>query len=348
MKNLGYSTWERATTFRPERSKKDLILYDSKDLTTHAVCVGMTGSGKTGLCMALVEEAAIDGIPVIVIDPKGDLGNMMLTFPTLAPEDFRPWVDEGEAVRSGMTGDQFARKVSDLWRSGLSEWGQGPERIARLRESADFAIYTPGSASGLQINILRSFDPPPPHSSPMGMPSRIGSRVPWKDFSPFWESRPTRFRVGNTFFFQTYSPMPGAGKRGLDLQNSFDPYRNHPSTTWGSSTWSLSLMRPPGSNWPCGSTTCSHPRAFQHGSRVNPSALKASFTRRRDGPRSVSSPSPISPTLNECSSSRFSSMRSFRGCAANRAPQAFVPSFIWMKSSDISRLRPIPPPNGPC
>ncbi len=148
------------------RIQEGLILYDSKDLTTHAVCVGMTGSGKTGLCVALMEEAAIDGIPVIAIDPKGDLGNMMLTFPTLAPEDFLPWVDEGEAVRSGMTPDQFARKMSDLWRSGLSEWHQGPERIARLRESADFAVYTPGSSAGLPINLLRSFTPPPPSLPP--------------------------------------------------------------------------------------------------------------------------------------------------------------------------------------
>jgi hypothetical protein len=144
------------------RVQDGLILYDSKDLTTHAVCVGMTGSGKTGLCVALMEEAAIDGIPVIAIDPKGDLGNLMLSFPGLSPSDFRPWVDEGEAVRSGMTPDQFARKVSDVWRSGLSEWGQGPERITRLRESADFAIYTPGSSAGMPVSLLRSFDPPPP------------------------------------------------------------------------------------------------------------------------------------------------------------------------------------------
>jgi hypothetical protein len=156
-----------------------LILYDSKDLTTHAVCVGMTGSGKTGLCVALMEEAAIDGIPVIAIDPKGDLGNLMLTFPTLSPEDFRPWVDEGEALRSGMTPDQFSRKMSELWRSGLSQWHEGPERITRLRESADFAVYTPGSSAGLPINLLRSFVPPPPSLPPDsdGFQDRVASAV---------------------------------------------------------------------------------------------------------------------------------------------------------------------------
>src|SRR5918998_3386362 len=79
------------------KTNNDLLLYDSKDLVTHAVCVGMTGSGKTGLCITLLEEAAIDGIPAIIIDPKGDLSNLLLTFPNLAPEDFQPWVNEGDA-----------------------------------------------------------------------------------------------------------------------------------------------------------------------------------------------------------------------------------------------------------
>lgn len=80
-----------------KKSIPELILYDSKDLVTHAVCVGMTGSGKTGLCIDLLEEAALDGIPSIIIDPKGDMPNMMLTFPDLKPEDFIPWVNEEEA-----------------------------------------------------------------------------------------------------------------------------------------------------------------------------------------------------------------------------------------------------------
>src|SRR5687767_5443967 len=88
--------------------KNDLVLYDSRDLTTHAVCVGMTGSGKTGLCLSLLEEAAIDGVPAICIDPKGDLGNLLLTFPELRAEDFAPWVDAGEASRKGMTTEAYA------------------------------------------------------------------------------------------------------------------------------------------------------------------------------------------------------------------------------------------------
>jgi hypothetical protein len=140
----------------------DLVLYDAKDLTTHAVCVGMTGSGKTGLCVSLLEEAAIDGIPALVIDPKGDLVNLALTFPGLASEDFRPWVEEAEAARKGMTLDAYAEHVARTWREGLASWGQGPDRIERLRAAADIAIYTPGSRSGRPLTVLRSFGAPPP------------------------------------------------------------------------------------------------------------------------------------------------------------------------------------------
>jgi DNA helicase HerA-like ATPase len=137
------------------------LLYDSRDLLTHAVCVGMTGSGKTGLCLSIVEEAAIDGVPVIAIDPKGDLSNLLLTFPRLAPEDFRPWIDEDEARRAGVTPDAFASQQADLWRKGLSEWGEDGARIERLRAAAEFAIYTPGSRAGLPLSILSSFAAPP-------------------------------------------------------------------------------------------------------------------------------------------------------------------------------------------
>ncbi len=142
--------------------RPDLVLYDAKDLTTHAVCVGMTGSGKTGLCLSLLEEAAIDGIPAIAIDPKGDLGNLLLTFPELRPADFRPWIEDAEAARKGVTPDEFATSVATKWRDGLAEWGQDGARIARLRSAADFAIYTPGSSAGLPVNVLRSFAAPPP------------------------------------------------------------------------------------------------------------------------------------------------------------------------------------------
>jgi hypothetical protein len=137
-----------------------LVLYDSKDLTTHAVCVGMTGSGKTGLCLSLLEEAAIDGVPAICIDPKGDLGNLLLTFPELAPADFESWVDGGEAQRKGVSVPELAAQTAAHWKKGLAEWGQEPARIAKLRAAADVAIYTPGAETGLPLSVLRSFAPP--------------------------------------------------------------------------------------------------------------------------------------------------------------------------------------------
>jgi hypothetical protein len=139
----------------------ELLLYDSKDLVTHAVCVGMTGSGKTGLCIGLLEEAAIDGIPAIVIDPKGDLPNLLLTFPELRPEDFTPWVNEDDARKEDLSVEEYGAQQAELWRKGLAGWGQNGARIRRLRESADFAVYTPGSTAGLPVSILSSFAAPP-------------------------------------------------------------------------------------------------------------------------------------------------------------------------------------------
>ena len=144
------------------RTSDEAVLYDSRDLVTHAVCVGMTGSGKTGLCLSLIEEAAIDGVPVIAIDPKGDLGNLLLTFPELSAAEFRPWVDEDEARRAGQTADAFAAAEAERWRAGLAEWGQDGARIERLRNAAEFTIYTPGSRAGVPVSILSSFAAPPP------------------------------------------------------------------------------------------------------------------------------------------------------------------------------------------
>jgi hypothetical protein len=149
--------WDLAT----RKPKPGLVLYDSKDLVTHAVCVGMTGSGKTGLCLALLEEAAIDGIPALVIDPKGDLADLMLTFPELRPEDFLPWINEDDARKKGLEPADYARQQAELWRKGLAEWGQDGARIRRLRDAVDIAIYTPGSEAGIPISILKSFAAPP-------------------------------------------------------------------------------------------------------------------------------------------------------------------------------------------
>jgi hypothetical protein len=143
-----------------KKAKADYLLYDSRDLVTHAVCVGMTGSGKTGLCIDLLEEAAIDGVPALVIDPKGDLGDLLLTFPNLTASDFRPWIDVDEARRNSKSPDEWAAAQADLWKKGLASWDQDGDRIKRLREAADFAIYTPGSQSGLPLSIIKSFAAP--------------------------------------------------------------------------------------------------------------------------------------------------------------------------------------------
>ena len=136
------------------------LLYDAKDLTTHAVIIGMTGSGKTGLGVGLIEEAAIDGVPVIAIDPKGDLGNLLLTFPDLAAADFEPWVDPAAASTRGKTIAAHASAQAELWRKGLASWNQDGARIRRLKEAAEFGIFTPGSTAGIPISVLSSFDAP--------------------------------------------------------------------------------------------------------------------------------------------------------------------------------------------
>ncbi|HEY0010061.1 MAG TPA: hypothetical protein VGB55_15140, partial [Tepidisphaeraceae bacterium] len=136
------------------------LLYDSKDLVTHGVCVGMTGSGKTGLCIGLLEEAAIDSIPSIIIDPKGDLSNLLLTFPNLKPEDFRDWINEDDARKQELDPDAFAAKQAELWKNGLAKWDQDAARIQRLKNAADVTIYTPGSTAGVPVSILASFAHP--------------------------------------------------------------------------------------------------------------------------------------------------------------------------------------------
>jgi hypothetical protein len=136
------------------------LLYDSTDLVTHAAILGMTGSGKTGLGIGLIEEALIDGIPVIAVDPKGDLANLLLTFPAQEAAAFAPWVNPDEARLAGLTVDAFAEREAARWREGLAEWGQSPGRVGRLRDAAEFAVYTPGSRAARPLSILRTFAAP--------------------------------------------------------------------------------------------------------------------------------------------------------------------------------------------
>ena len=138
----------------------ELVLYDSKDLTTHAAIIGMTGSGKTGLGIGMIEEAAMDRIPVIAIDPKGDLGNLLLTFPQFKGKNFEPWVDPRSAADKGQTVEEFAAAQAQLWKQGLADSGQTPARVRELKSNCEFTIYTPGSSAGVPLAIMGEFPPP--------------------------------------------------------------------------------------------------------------------------------------------------------------------------------------------
>jgi hypothetical protein len=136
------------------------LLYDPDDLTTHGVVFGMTGSGKTGLCIDILEEAALNGIPALMIDPKGDITNALLHFPELRPEDFQPWVNADEARRAKQSVEEFAAATAATWKQGLADWDIAPERITALSEAAEFAVFTPGSDAGMPVSILATLEAP--------------------------------------------------------------------------------------------------------------------------------------------------------------------------------------------
>ena len=161
------------------RSTGEPLLVDARRFTTHAICVGMTGSGKTGLLVGLIEEAALDGIPTLVIDPKGDLANVLLAFPDLAPADFLPWVDPETARRDGVSLEDLAARTAEKWAAGLKDSGQSGDRIRRLHQAAEFAVYTPGSRSGRPLAMLGSLEAPAPEilADPEARRERIESLV---------------------------------------------------------------------------------------------------------------------------------------------------------------------------
>ncbi|MEM9950749.1 MAG: DUF87 domain-containing protein [Chloroflexota bacterium] len=149
-------------TFNNQTGKlgEDVVYYDSRDLTTHSVVVGMTGSGKTGLCVTMLEEAILDNIPAIIIDPKGDITNLALTFPELQPQDFKHFIHQDDARRAGMDLDTYAADVAQTWQDGLAQWGIVKDRVRWLKGAAELSIYTPGSDAGLPISILASLRAP--------------------------------------------------------------------------------------------------------------------------------------------------------------------------------------------
>jgi len=166
-KKLGSFYLGREVDLEDPDAAGPLLMYEARDLTTHAVAVGMTGSGKTGLCLSVLEEAAIDGIPAIAIDPKGDLGNLLLTFPDLAPSDFRPWIDEAKAARQGVTPEELAKREAAKWKKGLASWGQdgarattamrGAGRASRKRDDIRRAEESVDALQGQRIEIEEKF-----------------------------------------------------------------------------------------------------------------------------------------------------------------------------------------------
>ncbi len=157
---LGLFYLGKEVDYRTFQTTDNLFLYKSKDFTTHAAIIGMTGSGKTGLGSAIIEEATIDRIPSLIIDPKGDMGNLLLAFPDLKPEDFREWIDPTEAENKGIQPDIYAEEVAHSWEEGLKNYYQGKDRINLYKNSADFNIYTPGSSAGIPLSVLSSFEAP--------------------------------------------------------------------------------------------------------------------------------------------------------------------------------------------
>ena len=226
-----------------KKTGSEPLLYDSKDMTTHAVCVGMTGSGKTGLCLALLEEAALNGIPAIAIDPKGDLGNLLLAFPKLEPGDFRPWIDESEAARKKMSPDDYAASQAEMWRKGLDSWGEGPDRIRRFCDTVDRVIYTPGSSSGIPITVLKSFSAPPAEliADADAFSERVSSATSGLLALMGVDSDPVRGR--EHIFLSTLLDTAWRAGKDVDLRQLIQDINRPPSI------WNRSIRRRIAPNW---------------------------------------------------------------------------------------------------
>ncbi len=153
------------------------ILYSSDSFTTHGVIVGMTGSGKTGLAMIMLEETLLQGIPTLIIDPKGDMGNLLLNFPNFGADKFEPWIDPAQAKADDMTVAEKAAATAALWKKGLGWWGIEGTRLQALQDAADFAIYTPGSTAGIPVNIIGDMAKPPEGTSPEFVQEEVQSLV---------------------------------------------------------------------------------------------------------------------------------------------------------------------------
>ena len=136
------------------------LRFPADRLTRHGVFIGMTGSGKTGLSIGLIEELAMRGVPIIALDPKGDLGNLALIFPKLDGPSFEPWVDGGEAKRKGISRQELAESKAGKWKKGLDGWGIGPDRLAEYRDRIALTVYTPGSEAAVPVDVMAALGQP--------------------------------------------------------------------------------------------------------------------------------------------------------------------------------------------
>jgi hypothetical protein len=318
----------------------DLVLYDSKDLVTHGVVLGMTGSGKTGLCIALLEEAAMDNIPAIVIDPKGDISNLLLTFPDLTPESFRPWINEDDAAKKGISPDEHAAKTAAMWEKGLADWGQSGERILQFRDKVDLAVYTPGSNAGLPVSILSSLDVPDfeilddaealserIESTVSSLLSLVGNNAdPLRDpehillsniFSNTW-------KAGHGVTLETlvrHIQVPPFDKIGVMDLETVCPQKSRMDLAMKMNN----LLASPGFCELAGGRAAQHQTHAPHGRR------KTAHLDFLDlAPRA---------TPSACSSSRCCSMRRSAGCGRSRARRACARSSTWTRSTATCRPR---------
>ncbi len=314
------------------------LLYDSRDLVTHAVCLGMTGSGKTGLCIALLEEAAIDGVPALVIDPKGDLTNLLLTFPELRPADFEPWVQEEDARRKGLDVPAYAAAEAERWKKGLASWGEDGERIRRLKAAASFRIFTPGSAAGEPISILATFAAPPPElvddnelfadrvqstaTSLLGLVGVAGDPLRSREHILISSLLDRAWRAGAGYdLAQLIADIqkPPLDKVGVLPVESFFPAKERFELAMTVNA----LLAAPGFD-----------ALARRGRR---STCSSCSTRATAGRRSPCCRSRISPTPSACSSSRCCSIRRSPGCARVKGRAACGRCSTWTRSSASCR-----------
>ena len=191
------------------------VMYDARDLTTHAVCVGMTGSGKTGLCIDLMEEAAIDRCRRSCIDPKGDITNLLLTFPDLLPEDFQPWINADDARRKDMTVEAYAANQAETWAKGLAELGPG----AGAHQAAQGKLPTSSSTPRAPMPACRSASSAPSTAPQLelgrraGGPARSASAARSARCWAWSASTPTRCAAGSTSCWPRSSSTTGAAAR---------------------------------------------------------------------------------------------------------------------------------------